>query len=118
MTVPIIREHFSPEIKTFTKERFLEYLVSHKDELTKYSTFKLNKMFSINEYRITKLNKEITLTTDHYKPTKNDQPQSNSIENDQTRSNSINMVEALKILDEKITYVIEVMREHGWIECG
>jgi ribosomal protein L29 len=138
METPIIKERFSPEIKTFTKAEFLEHLANNKDELAKYTTYKLNKMFAINGYRITKLNKEIALISDRWKSKtiendqtcsnsiendqkhsntiENDQKRSNVLENDQKRSNTINMVEALKILDEKITYVIEVLREHGWIE--
>jgi hypothetical protein len=126
METPIIKERFSPEIKTFTKAEFLEYLgtsskssdgslIANKDELAKYSTYKLNKMFSINGYRITKLKKEITLIADQKRSNmiENDQKCSKTIENDQKRPN---VVEAIKILDEKITYVIEVLREHGWIE--
>lgn len=55
-------EKFSPNTTIFeNKEQFAEYLDEHRDELNKYSTCKLNKMFSIPDYRITKIKGEISL---------------------------------------------------------
>ncbi len=55
-------EKFSPDLTIFeNKEQFAEYLNEHRDELNKYSTCKLNKMFSIPDYRITKIKGEISL---------------------------------------------------------
>ena len=55
-------EKFSPNITSFeSKEEFIEYLSDHKDEMDKLTTQKLNKMFNIKGYRITKLNGEISL---------------------------------------------------------
>ena len=55
-------EKFSPDLTIFeNKEEFAEYLNEHRDELNKFSTCKLNKMFSIPDYRITKIKGEISL---------------------------------------------------------
>ena len=55
-------EKFSPTTTIFeNKEQFAEYLDEHRDELNNYSTCKLNKMFSIPDYRITKIKGEISL---------------------------------------------------------
>lgn len=55
-------EKFSPNTIVFeTKEQFAEYLDEHKDELNTYSTCKLNKMFSIPDYHITRIKGEISL---------------------------------------------------------
>ena len=66
-------EKFSPNTTIFeNKEQFAEYLDEHRDELNKYSTCKLNKMFSIPDYRITKIKGEISLKK-YVKPPVNEQ---------------------------------------------
>ena len=70
-------EKFSPDLIIFeNKEEFAEYLNEHRDELNKYSTCKLNKMFSIPDYRITKIKGEISLK-------KNKNEVVNELDNDQ-----------------------------------
>ena len=55
-------EKFSPDVIEFeSKEEFAEYLDKHREKLEKETTQKLNKMFSINGYRITKIKGEISL---------------------------------------------------------
>lgn len=57
-----IIEKFSPDVTVFeTKEDFIEYFDKNKDELNKLTTQKLNKMFNINGYKITKLLGEVSL---------------------------------------------------------
>ena len=57
-----IIEKFSPDITTFdTKEDFIEYFNEHKDELNTLTTQKLNKMFKISGYTITKIKGEVSL---------------------------------------------------------
>ena len=70
-------EKFSPDLTIFeNKEQFAEYLNEHRDELNKYSTCKLNKMFSIPDYRITKIKGEISLKK-HVKSDINEQKEIN-----------------------------------------
>ena len=58
-------EKFSPDVMEFeNKEEFAEYLDKHREELDKETTQKLNKMFSIKGYRITKIKGEISLRAD------------------------------------------------------
>ena len=55
-------EKFQPDVMEFeNKEEFAEYLERHREELEKETTQKLNKMFSIQGYRITKIKGEISL---------------------------------------------------------
>ena len=55
-------EKFSPTKTVFdNKEDFAAYLNEHREELDKYSTCKLNKMFTIPDYWITKIKGEISL---------------------------------------------------------
>ena len=57
-----ILERYSPDVINFeTKEDFIEYLDKHRDELSKLSTCKLNKLCKIKGYHITKLSGEISL---------------------------------------------------------
>ena len=70
-------EKFSPDLTIFeNKEEFAEYLNEHRDELNKFSTCKLNKMFSIPDYRITKIKGEISLKK-HVKSDINEQKEIN-----------------------------------------
>ena len=55
-------EKFSPNVIAFdTKEDFVEYLSEHKEDMDKMTTCKLNKMYHIPNYRITKIKGEISL---------------------------------------------------------
>ena len=55
-------EKYSPEVIHFdTKEEFTDYLAENLDELNKLTTRKLNKAYSINGYRVTKLKGVISL---------------------------------------------------------
>ena len=57
-----IIEKFSPDITEFeNKEEFIEYLQSNKEDMDKLTTQKLNKMYHIKGYKITKLKGEICL---------------------------------------------------------
>ena len=82
-------EKFSPDLTIFeNKEEFAEYLNEHRDELNKFSTCKLNKMFSIPDYRITKIKGEISLKK-HVKSDINEQKEIN--QGDELR-NDINKI--------------------------
>ena len=60
-----IIEKFSPDITEFeNKEEFIEYLQSNKEDMDKLTTQKLNKMYHIKGYKITKLKGEICLKKD------------------------------------------------------
>ena len=55
-------EKFQPEVIIFnSKEDFAEYIDKEKDNLKDLSTCKLNKMFSIPGYHITRIKGEIAL---------------------------------------------------------
>jgi hypothetical protein len=95
-----ILEEFKPEKQIFNKEEFLKYLSLHRDDLKDTSTTKLDKMFSINGYRITKIKGEIAVRTDNFIPKENRTFKSND----------------LKILDDKINFIIDVLKEKGLIE--
>ena len=56
-----IKERYEPEILSFTRDEFIDYLESNKDALKGYTTYKLNKMFDIEGYRITRVKGEIGL---------------------------------------------------------
>jgi hypothetical protein len=62
-------------------------------------------MISIAGYRITKLKKEISLTTNRYIPFDR--------MNENTNKNSIN--EAIDLLNKKVNYIIDVLKENGLI---
>lgn len=59
-TIPI-KEKYEPEILNFTRDEFIDYLESNKEALKDYTTYKLNKMFDIEGYRITRVKGEIGL---------------------------------------------------------
>ena len=60
-------EKFTPDVINFeTKEDFIEYLDKHREELDKLSTCKLNKLCKIKDYRITKIDGEISLKSNKY----------------------------------------------------
>jgi hypothetical protein len=57
-----IKEPFSPEVEEFdTPSSFREYLTEHVDEMKTLTTYKLNKKFKVEGYRITKITGEIGL---------------------------------------------------------
>jgi len=61
---PVVKiiEKFSPDPIHFdSKEEFIDHLTDNKDDMDKMSTRKLNKMFTIDGYKITKLKGEISL---------------------------------------------------------
>jgi hypothetical protein len=95
-----VLEKFKPEKQIFNKEEFFKYLSLHRDEIKDISTKKLNKMFSTNGYRITKIKGEIAIRTNNFIPKENRTFKSND----------------LKILDDKINFVIDVLKEKGLIE--
>jgi hypothetical protein len=99
-----VLEPFTPEKTVFTKDEFIRFLSLHKEDLSTYSTYKLNKLFSINGYRITKLKGEISLVKIH----------KIANESSPTPVREVSLA-ALKILDEKINYVIEVLRDNKMI---
>jgi hypothetical protein len=97
-------EEYKPERMSLEKkEDFIKYLSIHLSDVKYPSTNKLDKKFSVKGYRITKVKGEISLATNHYLP-------KNTIE---TKNNS-----DLKILDDKINYIIEVLKEKNIIEVN
>ena len=55
-------EKFEPDVIKFSnKEEFAEYLEKERENLNEISTCKLNKMFSITGYHITRIRGEIAL---------------------------------------------------------
>ena len=57
-----ILEKFSPDVIEFqTKDEFRAYLAEHVDEMNALTTQRLNKMYKITDYHITKLDGEISL---------------------------------------------------------
>ena len=55
-------EKYSPEMTIFeTPKEFEQYLTEHKDELDAMTTIKLNRIYLIRGYRITKLKGVISL---------------------------------------------------------
>ena len=100
-------EKFSPDLTIFeNKEEFAEYLNEHRDELNKFSTCKLNKMFSIPDYRITKIKGEISLKK-HVKSDINEQKEIN--QGDELR-NDINKIK------DTLNSLITQLYDKGLIE--
>lgn len=57
-----VKEKFEPEPVIFdSKEEFAEHVEDKREELNKLTTYKLNKMYQIDGYRITKIKGEISL---------------------------------------------------------
>ena len=57
-----VLERFQPETITCdSKEEFQEYLNKHADTLNSLTTQKLNRMFNVKGYRVTKIKGEIGL---------------------------------------------------------
>jgi hypothetical protein len=98
-------EEYKPEKMVFEKkEDFIKYLSIHLPDVKHLSTYKLNKKFSVKGYRITKVKGEISLTTNRYLP-------KDVVDTKETKSDT-----DLKILDEKINYIMEVLKEKHIIE--
>ena len=82
-------ERFSPDIISFdTKDEFIEYLNDHKEELDKMTTQKLNKMFQITDYRITKIQGEISLKRCNENLNNNHQSDLTELQNEITKMQS------------------------------
>jgi 6-phosphogluconolactonase (cycloisomerase 2 family) len=94
-----ILEPFTPKMTTFTRDEFIKYLSLHKNDLLTYTTYKLNKMFSIGSYRITKLKGEISLVA-----------KKQNIRENVGVSSSV-----VKLLDEKINYIVDVLKDNNLI---
>ncbi len=56
---------------SFTKDEFIDYLADHAETLKEITTYKLNKMFDIEGYRVTKVRGEVGLIASASAP-KND----------------------------------------------
>ena len=57
-----VYEPFQPDVITCdSKEHFIDILNANKDKFNEMSTQKLNKMFNIPGYKVTKVNNEICL---------------------------------------------------------
>jgi hypothetical protein len=93
-----VYEEFKPEKQTFTKEEFINYLKDHKDDLKNVTTYKMNRRFTIKGYRINRIRGELCLVVNRY-ISKENKP----------------IGKDLKILDEKINYVILVLKDHDLI---
>jgi hypothetical protein len=104
-----ILEPITVDKKIFSKEDFIKYLSLHKDELEKFSTNRLNKMFSIPKYRITKIKGSITLMINNYKSVRE---RNTDGKNDDLKDD---LRDDLKLLDEKIEYIISVLKENNLI---
>ena len=66
-----IKERYEPEVMSFTKDEFIDYLADHAETLKEITTYKLNKMFDIEGYRVTKIRGEVGLIASPSAP-KND----------------------------------------------
>ena len=92
-----IIEKFSPDITEFeNKEEFIEYLQDNKEEMDKLTTQKLNKMYHIKGYKITKLKGEICLKKDNTTDSK-----------DKNRDNT----EMTKVLETQSVEINELKQE-------
>jgi hypothetical protein len=94
----VIKERYEPSVEEFDDvNKFKEYLAEHLEELTKFSTYKLNKRFHIKNYRISKLNGKISLVADTHQK--------------QGSQSSFDEVTVLKkrigILEQKINQIID-----------
>ena len=106
MNVKILEE-FKPEVKVFErKEDFVKYLGVNINDLKGLSTYKLNKMFKVNGYRVTKIKGEIGLATNHYVPKSDGGKKKKEEEVDE---------EAIKLLNEKVDYIFEILRDNKLI---
>ena len=101
-------EKFQPDVMEFeSKEEFAEYLDKHREELEKETTQKLNKMFSINGYRITKIKGEISLRAHSAKSKPKAEPQE-----PETRDEDDNELELVKTQLQRLSQLyMELVKE-------
>ncbi|GHU25852.1 hypothetical protein FACS189472_18990 [Alphaproteobacteria bacterium] len=106
--VKVIEEFTPKKISLRSKEDFQKYLDIHKNDVKDVSIYKLNKMFSIPNYRVTKIKGEIALTVHRYI----------SLESRLNKISDIKQsvkMEDMKLLDDKINYIIEILKENNLI---
>jgi hypothetical protein len=149
-----IIETFTPEVVTFKdKTEFVKYMNVHASDLKNTSTFKLNKMFVVPNYRITKIKGDIGLRTDQYIPKEKTLSAAGGNGNGKTGAESEALAESttqqimqtiessieernenidtniqilnekieksfsnIKILDDKINFLIEILRDNGFLD--
>ena len=96
-----ILERFSPAVINFGSiDEFKSYLDENEEEMNKLSTVKLNRLYHIDGYRITKLQGKISLRKIH----KND----HSTTDDNTDRLAL-IEESIVILSEKINEIVKVI---------
>jgi tRNA A37 N6-isopentenylltransferase MiaA len=105
-----IIEKFNDKPKEFnTKDEFLEYLSEHIEQLQPITTCILNKMFSINGYRITRiLNKEAKTKEISLKATRAPPPNNNDID---TKIETLN--KNMKTLNDKLNHFIDTFTKNN-----
>jgi hypothetical protein len=121
-TILKVIEKYEPERTEFeNKKDFEKYASAHLSEMQDCSTFKLNKKFLVKGYRITKKKNEICLITDHYAPTPSATTAAATPAVTAAAAAVTGLLDAqqfeafkqdLKLLDEKINYIVKVLRDN------
>lgn len=111
MDVPVIEAIHSPKHVFETVDEFNMYYHKHKSELDPLTTNKLNKMFQIKGYKITKLNGVLSLKkfdpkTDKYYYSQADQDRFRNEELNQLRDEMQKQIDSIKDSVNKIIHFL------------
>ena len=112
-------EKFSPDVMEFeNKEEFAEYLEKHLEELEKETTQKLNKMFSIKGYRITKIRGEISLRACSPKSNKHKSDSESEPSSKDEKENDELIKQQLKRLCELYMTLVKHLADAGIVQIA
>lgn len=97
-------------IKEFdTPDEFNMYYMKNKDEIDKLTTHKLNKMFKIDGYRITRIQGTLMLRTD-YAAKKRIDKQASSV--DELRDRIDELQSEYEEIKDRMNQLIEIVNKH------
>ena len=100
-------EKFSPDVIEFeTKEELIEYLQKNKEELSKITTHKLNKLYQTKGYRITKIKGELGLRKVHVE----EQPEHKSSDESEEKTEKEEPSKTPKITMKDLAAQVELLR--------
>ena len=105
-------EKFSPDVIEFeTKEELIEYLQKNKEELSKITTHKLNKLYKTKGYKITKIKGELGLRKVHVEEQPAEEHKSDSTEEkSEEETTSTTPAKAPKLTLKELAMQVELLR--------
>ena len=123
-TVPVemkVIEPFSPDIIEFdTKEEFFEYVSQDMEHYKSLTTQKLNRMFHISGYRITKIQQELALkkstNTNNTSHTASHADRRSTNQSSTEQPDQAEIKEAINTLSQQINIIMEVLAKNNLIK--